>query len=379
MNCSHCGHPAANEAHRFCTECGQPIAGDEGDAVPQEADAGAEDYSTDSSAEEYGSGDESYSWEEPPPPSALERASEAFSKVLEPVRGMAEQMGEEVQGLLDDPRLRSYLPGGSLTLLGLGLVGLAVLLSALPFVAGIGLVGSGVMLLGGVLVAINEWRDISQPGAQEMRTAGALVLPPALENLPEPTRHPAIAWAYTALACTQALLMLGYGFISLVWMLAAVVLGFDQGRKFFIAGEVDAYAYDVDGTPALRQRLDRWVVVGAAVCSFSLLLPWARNNMPTAGMSGGEQPLATFTQLTLVLLACFALRRRGLDAVHPIPLVIMAVWLTAWFLLMMSPYTVGPWFFLPGLLTLDAVIGLHLLQVRRGGAPDAAPDVDFQE
>ncbi len=330
--------------------------------------------SEDSNAD-YGTGDESYEWE-PPPPSPFERLSEVLSKVFAPVRDVAGQLGDAIAGVLDDPRLRSRLPGGSLSLLGLGLVGLAILLSVLPFVPGIGLPGSLVMLLGGALVAVNEWRVITQPGVQELRTAEARALPAALENLPEETQHPGIARAYAALTCAHALLMLGFGPVSLLWLLAALVLGYEQGQRFFATSEED-FDYLYEGS--LRQRLNRWVVVGAAVCSFALLLPWARSNTPFFGASGGEQPLATFTQLTLVLLASFALRQRGLAALHPIVLVLMGVWLTTWFFLMMSPYTAGPWVFLPGLLTLDAVIVLHLVQQRRDGDVGEGAGTDSME
>ncbi|HEX8440499.1 hypothetical protein [Archangium sp.] len=380
MNCSHCGQPIPDATYGVCLECGHPIegAGDDASNTGDEG-AGSEDYN----AADYGTGDESYADEEPPPPSPFERLSEVLALALAPVRDVAGQIGDAIAGVLDDPRLRSRLPGGSLSLLGLGLVGLALLLSALPFVPGIGLPGSVVMVLGGVLVAVNEWRVISQPGVQEFRTEEARALPSALENLPEETQHPGIAQAYAALTCTHALLMLGFGPVSLLWLLAALVLGYEQGQRFFAASEAD-YDYLYEGS--LRQRLNRWVVVGVVVCSFSLLLPWARSSTAFLGASGGEQPLAAFTQFTLLLLASFALRQRGLASLHPIVLVIMAVWLTMWFFLMMSPYTAGPWVFMPGLLTLDAVIVLHLVQQRRGdleegsmeAAEEPASDVDYQ-
>ena len=367
MTCAHCGHPVSDEAYRFCVECGEPLEVSQDD-VGYEG-AGPEDYN------EGGEG----GWEAPPP-SGFERASETFSRVFGPLRDVAGQLGETIAGLLDDPRLRSWLPGGSLTLLGLGLVGLALLLSLLPFVQGLGWMGSTVMFLGGALVAVNEVRLVTAPSVQEVRTAAAHTLPSALENLPEETRHPGIAWAYAALVCTQALLMMGFGLVSIVWLLAAIVLGFDQGRRFFASAEEEDFE-----AGGFRQPLDGWAVVGASLCTFALLLPWVRSNVATVGLSGAEQPLATFTQLTLVVLAAFALRRRGLSALHPIVLVVMAVWLTMWFFLNMSPYTVGPWFFLPGLLTLDAVVVMRFLPPRsdRPPAEDAATeqpasDVDYQ-
>lgn len=348
MNCTNCGQTITDASLGFCTECGQLLE-DLGGGVAADTS-----YS------------ESYAYEEP---SGAARASEKLAQVLEPVRGIAAQVGHVIQGVLEDPRLRSRLPGGSLTLLGVGLVGLALVLSVIPFVSGIGIIGSLVMLVGGALVAVNEWRFLSEVAdpKEPLRPP-----PPALDNLPEPTQHPAIAWFYAALTGTFALLMLGYGFVSLVWLLAALVLGYEQGRRFF-GPPRDPYEYDPDAG-SLRQRLNGWVVAAAVLCSFSLLLPWSRGR---AALSGGELPLATLTQLTLVVLACFALRRRGLAGMHPIVLVGMSGWLTFWFFLMMSAYSPGPWFFMPGLLALDAIIVLNVLPVPRGAQPEEpAPDAD---
>jgi hypothetical protein len=366
MTCAHCGHPVTDEAYRYCSECGEPLDGQGDEAVD-------ESYGTEESTEgegDYGDGDYGdQSWDAPPP-SALDKASAGLAMALVPVRDVAGQVGDAIESVLDDPRLRSRLPGESLTMLGLGLVALALLLSLVPFVVGIGVIGSSVMLLAGALVALNEWRGVTPPGT----------LPPALENLPEETQHPGIAQAFAALVCTQALLMMGFGLVSILWLLAAIVLGFDQGRRFFASAEEE----DVEAG-GFRQGLDNWAVVGASLCTFALLLPWVRSNVATVGLSGAEQPLATFTQLTLVVLAAFALRRRGLSALHPIVLVVMAVWLTMWFFLNMSPYTVGPWFFLPGLLTLDAVVVLRFLPPRSDRQPaedsateEPASDVDYQ-
>jgi hypothetical protein len=367
MTCAHCGHPVTEEAYLYCSECGEPLEG-QGEEVVDATD-GTEDYGEGAYSEEY-AGDGAYEWDAPPPPSALEQMSEGLAKVLAPVRDVAGQVGDAIEGLLDDPRLRSRLPGESLTMLGLGLVALALLLSLVPFVAGIGRIGSSVMLLAGVLVALNEWRGVNPPGT----------LPPSLENLPEETQHPGISQAFAALVCTHALLMMGFGLVSILWLLAAIVLGFDQGRRFFAFTEED----ELEAGP-FRQGMESWVVVGASVCTFSLLLAWVHSNKPGLGLSGAEQPLATFTQLTLVLLAAFALHRRGLSALHPIVLIIMGVWLPLWFFLNMSVYTVGPWLFLLGLLMIDAVIVAHFLQLYRGNAPveeappeEPASDVDYQ-
>lgn len=359
MICSNCGHNLGNEVLYFCPECGQELQG-----VDANYDAG-------------GYNQDDYAWEAPPP-SPFARLAEALSKVAVPVLAVAGQAGAAFQSVLDDPRLRSRLPGGSLTLLGLGLVGLALLLSLIPFVPGIGFPGSTVVLLWGALVAVNEWRIISQPEAREPGTPAVRAPPPPLANLPRDTRHPGIAQTFALLTCTYALLMLGYGPISLVWLLAAVVLGYDQGWRYFAHRSEDSSGLD-EGHSGLRPH--RWVVGGVILCTFALLLQWGRGTLQSPGLSGAEQPLAMLTQYTLLLLACSAVRHRGLSAFHPLLLILAAVWLTMWFVLMMSPYTVGPWFFLPGLLMVDAAIVRHLTQLRRGGEnleQEAASDLDPQ-
>jgi hypothetical protein len=325
MYCAHCGQPIPDASEHYCTHCGQPLESPgEESYVPQGEDAGP--------------------WEEPPPV----RFSHYVAAALAWGREQAGQAGSALQEFLEE--LRERLPGGSLMLFGVGLVGLALVGSALPFVSGLGEFWSVVMLLGGALVALNELRAI-----------GARALPPALERLLDVTWHPRVARVYALLTCTHALMMLDFGVVSALWLVAAVVLGYEQGRAFLAEqpGRPPDFEY---GYVSLRHRLNGWVVVAAVLCTLSLFLPWARSNLPLFGLAGREQPLATFTQLALLVLGGLALLPRGLASVPaPVP-ALLAAWLTVWFFLMLNAYTVGPWFFLPGLLTLDAVAALHLLQ-----------------
>ncbi|HEX5745295.1 MAG TPA: hypothetical protein VFZ09_03565 [Archangium sp.] len=359
-SCSSCGHPFGDEVQYFCPECGQEVPG-------------SESYGGDYGGGEFADG---ASWE-PPPPSPFERLEEVLSKVSVPVLGVVGQVGAAFRSVLDDPRLRSHLPGGSLTLLGLGLVVLALLLSVIPFVQGIGFLGSVVVLPWAALVAVNEWRLISSPEAQEPGSRPVRPLPPALASLPRDTRHPGIAQTFALLICTSAVLMLGFGPISLVWMLAGAVLGYDQGWRYFADRDGDS-----DGMEDTGPRLHRWVVAGVVLCTFALLLPWTRGTLRVPGLSGGDMPLSTHSLFTLLLLACSGVRHRGLSAFHPLLLILAAIWLVMWFMLNMSPYAVGPWFFLPGLLAVEAAIVRHLTLLRGGGGTveqgDSASDLDLQ-
>ncbi|WP_375768360.1 zinc ribbon domain-containing protein [Archangium gephyra] len=367
-SCSSCGHPFGDEVQYFCPECGQEVP-------DSQLNAGSADYGAGEG--DYGYNDDS-AWQEPPPPSPLARLEELLAKVSVPVLGVAGQMGAVFRGVLDDPRLRSHLPGGSLTLLGLGLVGLGLLLSVIPAVPGLGW-GVLVVLPWAALVAVNEWRIISQPEAQEPGMPPVRPLPPSLASLPRDTRHPGIAQTFALLICTYAVLMLGLGPISLVWLLAGGVLGYEQGWRYF--ADRDEETDGAEGS--FGPRLHRWVVAGVVVCTFSLLFPWTRGTLQVPGLSGGDMPLSTYTLFTLLLLACSAVRHRGLSAFHPLLLILAAIWLTMWFVLNMSAYAFGPWFFLPGLLAVDAAIVRHLTLLMRGGGENAeqqepAPDVDLQ-
>jgi hypothetical protein len=364
-SCSSCGHPFGDEVQYFCPECGQEVPGNESHGGG-EYGGGEYDYNTDGA-----------SWE-PPPPSPFARLEEVLSKVSVPVLAVAGQVGAAFRSVLDDPRLRSHLPGGSLTLLGLGLVALALLLSVIPVVPGIGALGALVVLPWGALVAVNEWRLLSEPGALEPGTRPVGPLPPALASLPRDTRHPGIAQTFALLICTYAVLMLGLGPISLVWMLAGAVLGYDQGWRYFSDRGEDSDGVEGGSGP----RLHRWVVAGVVLCTFALLLPWTRGTLRIPGLSGGDMQLSTHTLFTLLLLACSGVRHRGLSAFHPLLLILAAVWLMMWFMLNMSAYAVGPWFFLPGLLAVEAAIVRHLMLLRGGGdtveQQDAASDLDLQ-
>jgi hypothetical protein len=353
MNCSNCGLIIADESLGYCVECGETfgVSPDGG----QDADEG---------------------WQ--PQPSVWERVEQ----VLAPVRAGAGQVGDVFVNLLENPALYGQLPGGSLTFLGLGLVGLALLLSCAPFVSGIGWLGSGVMLGWGVLVGLREWREVSEaPTRDEGRFVDAY--PAALDSLPGSLWRPGLVLAFTLVTCAYALLMVGYGPVSLLWMLAAGVLGYEQGRRFFFLlprdEELRAEA------EATLPGLHRWTVLGVVLCSFSLLLPWVRAFGHVPSLSGGELPLAVLTQTVLLGLGCYAVKHRGLGGLHPMFLILMALWLSMWLVLMNNVYSPGPWVYLFGVLAIDAAIARHLIPARPKPeeAPPASdeeppPDLDYQ-
>ncbi|WNG30805.1 zinc ribbon domain-containing protein [Cystobacter fuscus] len=375
MRCSKCGHVIDDESLDYCAECGEPlnVQADEDDertevsqsryAAEDEETAvtGTEDDNPDGAAPDY---------EERARPAPADSWGDGLSQAAGALFVAVTQVGGTLQGLLDDPRFRARLPGGSLTLVGVGLVGLGLVLSVAPPIPGIGLMGSGVVLLWGALAAVNEWRQVHE--APEYPGRPVPPLPPALANLPRELEHPAVGQTFALLVCAYALLMLGYGPISWVWMLAGGLLGYDQGRRYFVPPE--------DGSPEGEpgSASHPWVLAGVMLCSVSLLLPWTPGSTWASGMRGGELPLVALTQFTLLFLACSAVKHRGLGGLHPLFLTLMTVWLMLWFFLMKNSHCPGPWLFLPGVLTLVIVVARHLIPQRSPVAKESASDLDLQ-
>lgn len=317
-------------------------------------------------------------------------------------RRTAEAAGRAVQGLLDDPRLRERLPGGSLPLLGTGLVAAAVLLPALPLIGGtIGLPWSVVMLAGSVLLGAREWRAAGRP------------VPPFLERLADVSAHPAFLPLFTGLTVTFAFLKLGLGLVPLLWVVAAVVLGSVQWRVFQASA---ASAPDLRPRPGAA-RFKRFVLAGAAVCALSLLFSWGssagtwfslggygyevtrvtevdRDNRPTgaswdewnygwrpgasstsyvyatSGRARAGAPLAVLALLSLGLLAAVPRARAAAPAfLAPV----LAALLTLWGVSGLSS-RLGPWLFLLGVLAIDVAVARERMANRSspaGGAPPA--------
>ena len=369
MNCSSCGAAVADESLGFCTEWGETF----GAAQNAEGDASDGDFGQQEDGADYGEGydaegdgSEGYD-EEPQGPSAAERLEQLSATVMGPVGAVSRSVGDVFQSVLDDPGLRGVLPGGSLTLAGLGVMAVALLLWALPFIAGgLGPLGAGVMVVWGVLAGLNEWYVLNHSEVREGRSVRPM--PAALENLPRELWHPGTAWLFALLTCTYAFWVLGSGVVSLLWLVAAVLIGYEQGQRYFLAPREEGDE-ELEGASLGHYR---WVILGAVLCCVSLLLPWSKvTNAYSGTLSGRQQPLSPLTLMMLLLLICSVVRNRSLNRVHPLVLLLIGVWLLMWPALMMSPYYVGPWVYLPGLLLIEGVIGYHFMRLIRGPEAEA--------
>jgi hypothetical protein len=320
MRCPRCSFPVPNEEHRFCTQCGTPLILVEFEEPPE------------------------------PPPVALAAAQD--------VAGRAWQA---LQDVMENPRLRAYLPAQSWTLLGVLLVGLALVLSALPWFSGVGPFWSGVMVTGGLLVALRELHRSWQPLPKEVRVSSSRPTLRTLDHIPAELRHPLIPPVFAALTCAHALVMLGLGLTGFLWLLAALALGYDQGRMLWGVQQGARTASGVRMSP-FRQRMERWLAAAALLCTLSLFMSWGRSSAWGSVVAGREQPLVTVTQFALLMIAVLPFLRRGLMTVPILLPVLLAVWLSLWFLLMMSPYAVGSWLFALGLLLANTIVVLHVLR-----------------
>jgi hypothetical protein len=299
MRCSYCGHNLSLEEQQFCTQCGTPV---------QKA-----------------------------PPA-----------------------GQQLRELLEDSRVRDYLPGRSFLLLGAVLVALALVLGMLPGVVGIGLVGTPLMLGVGLMAALHELHALVQPRPREMRAVGRGALSRTLEHLPAGVRHRYAPRVFTLLTCTYALLTLGNGLSSLLWLPAALVLAFDQALRLVLAERHEVALNEGD----FRRKLERVLAGAAGLCTLALFFSWGRSSTWGKELAGRDQPLALVTQAVLLVLGVLPFLRQGLKSVPDLVPPLMSVWLTFWFLMMMSPYAVGPWLFMAGLLVIDAVVVMRFLRDR---------------
>ncbi|MFY2558013.1 zinc ribbon domain-containing protein [Corallococcus terminator] len=160
----------------------------------------------------------------------------------------------------DGPRWLASVPAHSQSVVGLAVLAFALALSILPSFDGVGVVGTVLALVGGVLLVASELRLAGE-------ATGVTKLVPSVLYRPE------VAAAYAALLTALAVRMLGLGFTPVLWLLGAGLVVHDQYRKV-IAGPEGMLARYFD----LKQLLVVPEVValgGVALCVLTLFAPWA--------------------------------------------------------------------------------------------------------
>lgn len=195
----------------------------------------------------------------------MEQAAQTAAKVGAQAAQVAAQVGAQVgarfEQTVNDPQLLGRIPGRSVSIVGLGLMAVAILLSMLPMFYGIGLFWSLVMLVGGALTAVLELRS------------GGVALPQV--KLPTALQSPLIPPVFAALVAMQAFQLLGLGLVPLLWLLAAVLLGYDQYRKAILAPEGFGRFLDFKQT---WHGYRRYVLLGSGLCLLSLFFIWGQSS-----------------------------------------------------------------------------------------------------
>jgi|GEM_PF-1558121 len=231
MHCQHCGKALPEGTHRFCPWCGQEQAAPA--PAPAPGPAGQPLLS----------------------PEVQQQAAAAAAEA----KKVAANVAQEVQRALNDPRFREAIPGRSLSLVGLAVMGMAILISALPWFSGIGLLWSVIMLAGGALVAVIELRN---GGIQHG----------ALDSIPANLLHPLLPPVFAFLVTVHAYLQFSLGVIPLLWAGAAGLLVYDQVQKAKLAPDSFGRYFD----PRLAwYGYRKYIVVGVTICLLSLFMTWS--------------------------------------------------------------------------------------------------------
>jgi hypothetical protein len=172
----------------------------------------------------------------------------------------------------DGPVWLTHVPGHSPSVVGVGLLAMALVLSLL--FSGAGPFWSLVTFAGGWLVT-----------ARELRMAGEKH--PLVDWVPESLLRPLVPAVYAVVVAGLALRMLGIGFTPMLWLGGAALLVSDQYRKVF-AGE-DGWSRLFEPRRLLR-GMGPVALGGVALCLTALFLTWLPGQAPKSGGSAGPVP-----------------------------------------------------------------------------------------
>ncbi|MCP3143347.1 zinc ribbon domain-containing protein [Pyxidicoccus xibeiensis] len=251
MRCPECGERAADARLKYCENCGAKMP-----ASPQQG-TGARPALRSSRP--------SRTSEEPA------YAAEILDEVEEHSRprvvGDAPELdaedktdpGQAARPAYEGPKWLAHVPAHSPSVLGVGLLALAVVLSALPFFAGAGVPGTLLALVAGALLVTRELHEAGEaPGFTQ-------AVPPVL-------LRPEVAAVSTVVLAAIAVRMLGLGLSPLLWVAGAGLVAYDQWRKV-LAGPDGALAW-FEPRQLLRMP-DVVALAGVTLCLLTLFGPWA--------------------------------------------------------------------------------------------------------
>ncbi len=349
MHCPHCGKEIPQSQPKFCAFCGQSIS-------------------------------------LPPTPPVNPTVGQTVGQAADQARKVAGEVATEIKRVLEDPNLIGRIPGRSVSLLGLGLIGLAILVSALPWFSGAGLIWSVIILAGGLVVA-----------AQELRAAG--MYQRELAGLPPQLFHPAVSPIFTAVAAVQAFMILSIGVVPILWVAGTALLCYDQYKKSILAPNSFGQYFDVR---LAWYGYRKYIVLGAAVCLLALLMTWGKTSgywsggydsryssyyggyvseynfakyyWPGFELSGRSQSFSSFAVLALFAIVVWSAWRgngRVPDWFQYVPWGLGGFTALFW-LINASGGKIGVWVFLLGL----GAIFFALVQILRNKAHSGEYDLD---
>lgn len=260
MRCPECGEVAADARLKYCENCGGKMP------VSQVATGSRPALRPTRTSEQPAYAAEILEEEEEFRSPRAQRAQAARPGTTED-EGESTDPGSTVP--YDGPRWLKDVPGHSASVVGVGLVVLAVGLSILPFFAGVGVLASLLVVLGGVALVARELRE-SGDGSGWVESVPAVLL------------RPEVPAGYALLLAALAVRMLGLGITPLLWVAGAGLVCFDQYRKVYAGPDGVGRRFD----PLQVLRFPSVVALaGVALCLATLYLPWLH---VTAG--GAEVP-----------------------------------------------------------------------------------------
>jgi hypothetical protein len=265
MQCQECGEIARDVTLRYCENCGAkmpapPPGAPRGTAARPALPAGGRT----AAARTVLPGDDTEEQPQEPP---------AGRAVREQVRAEPEApRGPPYEG----PFWLAHVPAHSPSVLGVGLLAVALVLSILPFFAGVGPFWSLVVFAGGWLMVAHELRAVDEHHS-------------LVDWVPDSLLHPALPALYTVVALALAIRMLGLGITPLLWAGGAALIAFDQYRKEYV-GEF-GWSRFFEPRQLLR-GLAPVALGGVALCLLALFFTWEPKAATSArGSAAGPSQL----------------------------------------------------------------------------------------
>ena len=375
LSCPTCGSSLPSPTPAFCPSCGAKAASSPNASGEEPRSARSRGL------------DEAAATARQTVEQAAQTAAKVGAQAAQAAAQVGAQVGARFEQTVNDPQLLGRIPGRSVSIVGLGLMAVAILLSMLPMFYGIGLFWSLVMLLGGALTAFLELRS------------GGVALPQV--KLPPVLLNPLIPPVFAALVAVQAFQLLGLGLVPLLWLSAAVLLGYDQYRKAILAPESFGRFLDFKQT---WHGYRRYVLLGSGLCLLSLFFIWGESSgylmggydynyrynsnthsygyqydynvakyyMPGFALSGRSQGGVLWAEAALLALVIVVAYRSegGMSPRLRMVALGLAGWLALWWLLHANLH-LGGFLYLLGLLAILFAV-FKLWRGEEAGAWDAA-------